>query len=282
MEQKNKKIHTIFYKNTWVEKKNQYTWCGVVDKNGRMLKSQLLDEAVDFFIHLNEVTQAASDMLIDYPMYKLGVHKHMKRFFKLVSPELWTQYLLPIKRDRGRYKGENIYLFHDFYDAYYNTETFFKGVLWMLTSLENLMNNIPFIDKIRVLRVNHDFVELFGEENLESWCFDDIISDVFEKYDTIDSEESIRLNKIAAAKAKVKIETSKEITNNGMILIKTNEEEKKRRRSDLPDIYDYQFVCYKRIVQDEPQIEQKKRNSFKKALPQDRTMNRNRLNIVLR
>lgn len=284
MEHKAKRIHTIFYKNTWVKKSNQYTWCGVVDKNGRMLKNQLLDEAVDFFTHLYEITQVASDMLIDYSMYKLGVHNHMKRFFKLVSPTLWESYLLPVHRDRGRYKAENIYLFHDFYDAYYNTETFFKGVLWMITSLENLMNNVPFIDKIRILRVNHDFVELFGEENLEVWSFDDIVSGVFEQYDTIESAESKKLKEIAAAKSKVKIETTKEIADNGMILIKTNEEEKKKRKSDLPDIYDYGFVCYKRMAQDEPITEaaRKRKNTFKKASPEERTLNRSRLNLVLR
>lgn len=281
---RNKKIKTIFYKNTWVEKKNLYTWCGIVDKNGRMLKSHLLPETFEFLQHITEVTQAVSEVLIDAAMYDFGIHKKMNRFFKLVHPTLHASYFKKTKRDRGRYKGENIYLFQNYYDAFYNTETFFKGVLWIMTSLENFQNIYPYIDKVRVLRINHDFVEMFGENSCEAWNFNDIIDDVFVMNETLRSKISDDLKQLSKLK-KTKIETTKEIADNGMVFIKSNEAEKQKQKKDIPDIFDYCFECYRRNhTSDDSPIEavRKRQNQFKKAKPGEHTMAKKNLSRVLR
>lgn len=276
-----KDLDIIFYKNTCVKKTNTYTWCGIVDKNGRMLKNFLPDVISEFSLHISECTQAASDMLMDDTFYKLGIYKYFHKFFKLVSPEMYMDYLYPIHRERGRYKNEQIYLFGSWYDAFYNVETFFKGVLWIFTTLQHLKDYLPYVDCVRVLRVNHDFVELFGEDELEPLSLDDIIKDKFNKLDEVKSNESEQLKKVVDAKLKKRTSRTEELWDNGMIFIKTDEEEKKLRTKDVPEMYDYHFEIFRKYSQTKS-YEVKKRSVFPKASPDKRTLNRNRINLVLR
>lgn len=277
-----KDLDVIFYKNTCVKKTNTYTWCGIVDKNGRMLKNFLPDVISEFSLHIKECTQVASDMIMDDTFYKFGIHKYFHKFFKLVSPKLYMEYLYPVQCERGRYRNEQMYLFGSWYDAFYNVETFFKGVLWMFTTLQHLKDYLPFIDRVRILRVNHDFVELFGEEELEPLSLDDIIKDRFNMIDELKSNESEQLMKIVEAKAKKKFIRHEETWDNGMKIIKTDEEEKKLRSKDLPDMYDYHFEIYRKKSQLRVNDITKKKNSIPYTPPEKRTMNRNRINLVLR
>lgn len=276
-----KDLDVIFYKNTCVKKANTYTWCGIVDKNGRMLKNFLPEVISEFSIHISECTQAASDMIMDDTMYKFGVHKYFHKFFKLVSPSIYMDYLYPIHRERGRYKNEQLYLFGTWYDAFYNVETFFKGVLWMFTTLQHLKDYMPYIDRVRILRVNHDFAEIFGEEELEPLSLDDIINDHFSKLDELKSNESEQLKKIVEAKSRKRIEKTEEVWANGMKFIKTDEDEKKLRAKELPDLFDYHFEIFRKQSQLK-NIEPRKKSYIPYTPPEKKTMNRNRIKLVLR
>lgn len=239
-------IKTIFYKNTSCPKENQYNWVGIVDKNGRMLKDILIPQASEFFNHVYESSISASDVLLDEDMYNIGCNKKMKRFFKVVSPRLWEEYFKPVKRARGRYKKENIYVHQTFYDAFHNSETFYKNsILWMICSLEVLHDWMPYIDSCRIMRVNNDFVEMFGEEHLYQWSFDEIIEGKFAKLDSIKSETSEKI-KARLARKNTTIQPREEILDNGMMLVHETEfiEAKK---TEIPEIYDYCFVRYRRL-----------------------------------
>lgn len=271
----------IFYKNTFVKKQNTYTWCGIVDKNGRMLKNYMPDVLPDFINHITECTQAASDMIIDDTFYKFGIHKQFHKFFKLVSPSLYMEYLYPVHKERGRYKNESIYLYGTWFDAFYNIENFFKGVLWMFTTLNNLNNYLPYIDRVRVLRVNHDFVEMFGENELEPYSLDDIIQNKFNKLDEIKSPESEQLKKISENKRSKRIERKQEVWANGMKIFKIDEEQEKYKNMELPEIYDYHFEIYRKMGNGKTQIK-KPLNTIHYANAEERTVNKKRINLVLR
>lgn len=240
-------IKTIFYKNTSCPKKNRYNWVGIVDKNGRMLKNHFIKEADEFFEHIYETTISASDMLLDDAMFQLGVNNKMKRFFKVVSPRVWAEYLLPIKRERGRYKNSNVYIFQNFYDAFHNSETYIKGsVLWMICTLGVLRDWMPYIDGIRIMRVNHDFVEMFGEDNVYPESFDEIIGETFYSDGKVKSPVSEKRKARAELKSS-NIEKKVEILPNGMTLVRENDY-KEAKTAVIPDIIDYCFVSYRRHV----------------------------------
>lgn len=273
MESVNNSLDTIFYKQTYVKKHNTYTWCGIVDKNGRMLKFNLLNQLIDeFVLHITECTQSASDMFMDEHMFKLGINTHFhNKFFKLVSPSLCESYLLPYKKERGRYKNEHIYLFYTIYDAFYNVETFFNGVLWLFTSLQHLKDYIGFIDRCRILRVNHDFVKMFGEDKLEPLSFDEIISTKMIQYDNLKSSESEKLKNISINKRQRKTE---EYWSNGIKIIKEDAEYKDMK---IPDIYDYHYEIFKK-----KSSLQTNTNKVITPIKKERTVSRNKLNLILR
>lgn len=251
-------IKTIFYKNTSCPKLNQYNWVGIVDKNGRMLKNMLIPQATEFFNHVYENSISASDILLDDDMYMLGANTRMKRFFKVVSPRLWEEYFKPIKRARGRYKKENIYVHQTFYDAFHNSETFYKNsILWMICSLSVLQNWMPYIDMCRIMRVNNDFVEMFGEENLYPESFDEIIKGKFNEIGKVKSETSEKIKARIARKNTVTA-PREEILANGMKLVHAAEFQE-AKKSEIPEIYDYCFVKYRRVqeVSDSPAQPQK-------------------------
>lgn len=276
------KVKNIFYKNTVVKKNNKYTWCGIVDCNGRMLKNTLLNETKEFYDYMYEVSQGVSDMLIDRQMYLLGVHKTMQRFFKVVDPILHAEYIRPQKRERGRLNRENLYIFSTYDDAFYNNETFTKGILWMMTSLENLQNTLPYIDNIRILRVNHDFVKLFGSDSVEMYTFDDIITDTFTEYDNLVSEISVKNKQIAELKQSPKkiSKTVEEISDNGMIFIRQNELAELPKKK-VGNIYDYSFVFYRRSHMEPIQIESHKKHYFN-TLDSEKTLKRDKISKILR
>lgn len=276
-------LNYIFYKNTFVKKHNTYTWCGIVDKNGRMLKTHFPELIEEFADHIAECIQAASDMLMDEEMYQLKINTHFRKFFKLVSPKRYEEYLYPIHRERGRYMNESVYLFGNWYDAFYNVEFYFKGVLWLFTTLQHLKDYLPYIDRVRILRVNHDFVELFGEDAIESLTLDEIISENFGKFDEIVSKQSQQLCKIANAKSAKKIQVIHEVWDNGMKILKTDEEEKKLKSKELPELYNYHFEIWKKeckeIVREDSL---RKRSNIPYTPPEKRTLNRDRIALVLR
>lgn len=276
-------LNYIFYKNTFVKKHNTYTWCGIVDKNGRMLKTHFPELIEEFADHISECIQAASDMLMDEEMYQMKINKHFRKFFKLVSPKRYEEYLYPIHRERGRYMNESVYLFGNWYDAFYNVEFYFKGVLWLFTTLQHLKDYLPYIDRVRILRVNHDFVELFGKEAVEPLTLDEIISENFGKFDEIKSKQSEQLCKIANAKASKKVQVVHEVWDNGMKILKTDEEEKKLKSKELPELYDYHFEIWKKegkeIVREDSS---RKRTNVPYTPPEKRTLNRDRISLVLR
>ena len=110
---------------------------------------------------------------------------------------------------------------------------------------------------------------------------DDIIKEHFSKLDELKSNESEQLKKIVEAKSRKRIEKTEEVWANGMKFIKTDEDEKKLRAKELPDLFDYHFEIFRKQSQLK-NIEPRKKSYIPYTPPEKKTMNHNRIKLVLR
>ena len=245
-------LRKIHYKGTSQPKSNTYIWTGVVDKNGRMLKEIPESLSFEFFEQLYEQTQVHSDILIDEWGYEQGIQNNMKKFFKVVSYSLWEKEIKNLrKRDYGRILNKNLYSFSNFYIAFINNEIFFKkSVLWIIGSLQTLEDWAPFIDRCNILRVNHDFAELFGEDALQPGSFDDIVRNHYSSNSSLRPESSKKFCDITNARQTLRNQPEQEVWDNGMIITKVGEFSKNRRTSEehLPVLWDYKYEFFKKII----------------------------------
>lgn len=248
------RIHTINYKETSTRKINQYTWTGIVDKDGYMLSDTNLDIPC-YWNWFSELPYDTSQYLIDSQERYKGVNTTLKsNFFKYVDPEVGIEYMNATGREHGKLskanpETANLYVYITMEDAMYTNELFSNGILWMFTSLDNLNNYMPYIDSIRVMRLNHSFKELYPDANIELLKFDDIVGKHFElssKTRPELSQKYIELSKKKFVTEKVK----PQYWDNGMKIISKQESKtEQRKKHDLPPIWDYQFEVYDWIME---------------------------------
>lgn len=247
-------LKRIHFKNTTQQKSNTYVWVGIVDKNGKMLKTIPHELESEFIDRLEEDSSVHSDVLIDSWAHSVGIHIKMKRFFKLVSFDLWNEYLRPQKRQYGRLTNQNLYVFSNFYNAFINNEIFFKkSVLWIMGSINTFIDWAPFIDQCKILRCNHDFVEMFGEDSVFPESFDKFIDNHYAHKNSIRPEvskrymDSLSNRTLLGSKGRPELET----WDNGIKIIKVDEFKNKKKSANaiLPQIYDFKYETYSKIIE---------------------------------
>lgn len=274
------KIDTIFYKNSCIKKTNKYMWCGVVDRNGRMLKSHMLIETKEFLDHIYDIIQLNSTIAIDEAMYDFEINKtNNTQFYKTVSPTLFEKHIRNLKKDSGRLPLSNVYIFALWDYLFYSNEIFTRKSLCILSNLCTLQNIFPYIDSIRILRINHDFVELFGEENLEPYSLNEIYKNDFMFHDSLMVNSSVqKMNILKNQQPVVKKQQEKEICDNGMIMVK--KQPKPEPRKVMNDkIYDYRIEIYNPIVVNSNINLLKQRASVN---PENRNIRPNKIHTIMR
>ena len=246
-------LTNIHFKGTTQKKNNVYIWVGIIDKNGRMLKYIPDELKFEFFERIGEDSSVHSDILLDTWGHSIGIHNMIKRFFKVVSYDLWNEHLRPQKRQYGRIINQNLYVFSNFYNAFINNEIFFKkSVLWLIGSIDTLFDWAPFIDQCKILRCNHDFAELFGEESLFPGSFDQFISGHYVFKNSIRPSTSQRYIDTIENKNDLKKQQRPEVEtwDNGIKIVKVDEFNKKKKsaKSLLPDLYDFRYETFTKIL----------------------------------
>lgn len=241
------RIKEIKYKETSTKKINKYTWVGIVDRDGRVLKNRLLD-IPDYWDWFKELEYDSSQYLIDVQERYKGVNLALRsNFFKYVDPEIGIKYMEETDKEHGRFdmstpENKNLYVFITMADAMYTNELFSRGVLWMHTSLETLNNYIPTIDSIRILRLNHSFKELFPDEELEILNFDDVYKKAYELSSRIRTPNSEKYLKQSETYIKEKV--APEFWDNGMKIIRKETDSERKQKNEIPEIWDYYFEEY--------------------------------------
>jgi hypothetical protein len=159
------RVHAIYYKSRPTRKKNKYTFCLVLDSEGKTV-SNALPDIKEYYMRIIEMSMYASDFIQDSCMYELGLHKKIEKFFKTVHPDKLKAEFKNTNKECARMPGEKIYFYQNLTHALFQSEEFFSGITWVFGDVQLLSDMRGIIDKIYVCRVNGKFEDLV--ENCET------------------------------------------------------------------------------------------------------------------
>lgn len=238
-----KRLEKLFYKHRETKKRNKYCFCLVVDKDNKTLVDRV-PEIPEFFERVDDMSQYNSDFLLNEVMYKAGYHKMLKRYFKVVYPELLFKNFKNTSKESARFPGERIYLYQNLATAMFNVEEFFNGVVWVFGDVEMLYDMISAVDKILICKVNESFKDIYPEAIVNDFEFDeDFIKRKGFPSGTIEKSKT-SANYVDRMKNYSKATEKVEILSDHIKMVKSKSQVKRELLKGIPNIYNYHFISY--------------------------------------